>query len=372
MSILEGSTTISNFTILIAVLGFAWDRFLQRRYGLRFKSDAQMLEYILDKGIDKALLTVPKLSLLKEKIFGEKKADDKTKEETDKTPLQTLPKPKSVKTEKPFLTLSKKDTTGAVVEDDVTDEKINQIRVDSALFMSGLQMEFEHLLSKIKKAIPDLNYNNGDDGDDKAITLEDMDRVMEQVEKGEYGGTPEIILLGTVDEYEKAKEEIKEETIIDKEGEKMLPEPILTSEEIEIFKNEIAVDDPVFHEGEMVPKNEEIVKFHEGDVIVPKSFGNIEFKREFLENPISDNVKIAPSNIEEIVIPPKEELTIHTLEEVVNDIINTDSELTEYTIKLANVEEKTITPEIVLIEKDEDDDPNVLSEYEKQLLAEDD
>lgn len=140
MSILNDQTQVSNMAILVGALTYIIKLFIEKKYGLRFASDTEMIEHILDRGIDKAMVATPKLQVLKNKIFGDSEA---------KKTIEPVPLP--------------------VKE---MQREVNNVRVDTGMVLSGMQLEMDHLKDKLTKTIPGLDLSNGNDKEEEKGTID--------------------------------------------------------------------------------------------------------------------------------------------------------------------------------------------------------
>lgn len=164
MGILDESTSISNFIIITGSVTYLIHKFINKKYGMKFKSNFELIDYLIDVvleklllGTDKALEVTPKWLALKEKIWKRKKVDKiKTIPQTS-----AIPRSKVEKIEENSDSLIKRVFTK--MEDQITD-----IDKRSGLAISSFQLELNHLVNKLQKVLPNLDYNNGDEEKDES------------------------------------------------------------------------------------------------------------------------------------------------------------------------------------------------------------
>ncbi len=175
MGILDESTSISNFIILTSAVSYLIHKFINKKYGVKFKSNVELLDYALDVlldklilGTDKALVATPKWMTLKEKIWKKKTVD-----EIDK--VSTIPKTDSISKSKVVKPEKLEDSLMRQILTKM-EEQIAEIDSRSGMAISSFQLELNHLVNKLQKVIPNLNYNNGENTNeeenvDDSITL---------------------------------------------------------------------------------------------------------------------------------------------------------------------------------------------------------
>lgn len=181
--LLAGETSISNLTILIAALTFIVEKFINKKYGLNLRTNGQLLNYILDEGVDKSLIAVPKFALLKQKLGNmfnfRKKPTVEEKEKKDTIPKAKTKVSKPISTENNINFKKEFNEFKKEFKDDVLNE-ISQIRVDAGLSVVAMQLERDHLLSKIKKVLPDLDYNDLKIVTEKQEEVEEIEEIEEK------------------------------------------------------------------------------------------------------------------------------------------------------------------------------------------------
>ena len=115
-----------------------------------------MVDYIIDKGLDKALITTPKLQLLKKKLGWSNNETDQQPQSQSLPVVNTIPTIPSPKTANDNI-LDKL----ASIEASMT-KQVQEVDTRTGLVLSQFQIELDHFINKIQKAVPNLDYNNGD------------------------------------------------------------------------------------------------------------------------------------------------------------------------------------------------------------------
>ena len=126
---------------------------MEKKYGLRFGSDLEMVDHILDKGIDRVMVSTSKIQALKEKLGFGKNKEVETKENNPSVATIPQAKPKTANNE-----IMEKL---ASMEASVTSQ-IQEIEIGTGLVLSEMQLELDHFTNKMQKAVSNLDYNNGE------------------------------------------------------------------------------------------------------------------------------------------------------------------------------------------------------------------
>lgn len=140
MSILNDTSQVSNIAIIFGCITYILKLFVEKKYGLRFKSDIEMVDYLLDKGIDKALVTSPKIEVLKRKFFGQKSAETGNKT----NPVASIPIPAT----------------------EVIQPRADMSLPDVGLVLSEMQLDVDYIKDKLTKTLG-IDFSNGDEEEEE-------------------------------------------------------------------------------------------------------------------------------------------------------------------------------------------------------------